>query len=35
MSKYHIINYTLPDEPQMMRIYESIASVKVQGFEKS
>ena len=34
MSKYHIINYTLPDESQMKRIYESIASVKLQGFEE-
>lgn len=34
MSKYHIINYTLPDESQMKRIYESIAAIKLSGFEE-
>ena len=34
MSKYHIINYTIPDDSQMKRIYESIAAYKLQGFEE-
>jgi dynein heavy chain len=34
MSKYHIINYTIPDDSQMKRIFESIAAYKLQGFEE-
>ena len=34
MSKFHIINYTIPDDTQMKRIYESIAAYKLQGFEE-
>jgi dynein heavy chain, axonemal len=34
MSKYHIINFTIPDDSQMKRIYESIAAYKLQGFEE-
>lgn len=34
MSKYHVINYTIPDDSQMKRIYESIAQYKLQGFEE-
>ena len=34
MSKFHIINYTIPDDTQMKRIFESIAAYKLQGFEE-
>eukprot|EP00117_Sycon_ciliatum_P019779 scpid3161/ scgid17821/ Dynein heavy chain 2, axonemal; Axonemal beta dynein heavy chain 2; Ciliary dynein heavy chain 2 len=34
MSKYHIINYTIPDDSQMKRIFESIAAYKLQNFEE-
>mmetsp|Transcript_42218 Transcript_42218/g.49058 ORF Transcript_42218/g.49058 Transcript_42218/m.49058 type:complete len:715 (+) Transcript_42218:8498-10642(+) len=34
MSKFHVINYTIPDNSQMRRIYGSIAAYKLQGFEE-
>jgi dynein heavy chain len=33
-SKFHIINYTFPDDSQMKRIYEEIATIKLQNFEE-
>lgn len=34
LSKFHVINYTIPSEANMMRIYSTIASLKFQVFEE-
>ena len=32
LSKFHVINYTIPSEGNMKRIYENLASAKFQQF---
>jgi dynein heavy chain, axonemal len=34
MSKFHIVNYTIPTEAQMKKIFETIAAFKFQIFDE-
>lgn len=33
-SKFHIVNYTIPTETQMKKIFETIAQFKFQNFDE-
>lgn len=34
LSKFHVVNYTIPTETQMKKIFETIAMFKFQVFEE-
>ena len=34
VSKFHVINYTIPSEANMKRIFETIATLKLQVFDE-
>jgi dynein heavy chain len=34
LSKFHVINFTIPSDVNMQRIFETIASFKFQNFDE-